>query len=197
MKPVHVSTMTGKLKGIRAINTDTTSNPFCQKMQKTNAICKECYSQRMLTSFRKCCVTPFRKNSELLSSRILTKEELPHFVGPVVRFSAHGEVINDTHFINLCNIAAHNPHVTIGWWTKRKDIVSRLRHLVPANVVLIYSEPYVDVPNQVVPEGFEKVFSVYSENSQVGARINCHGGCITCRKCYAHNGIAVINETLK
>lgn len=35
---VHVSTMTGKLAGIQAINTNTLTNEFCSTMRETGAI---------------------------------------------------------------------------------------------------------------------------------------------------------------
>jgi hypothetical protein len=40
---VHVSTMTGKLDGFRAINSNTRSNPFCLAMYENaadNVICR-------------------------------------------------------------------------------------------------------------------------------------------------------------
>jgi hypothetical protein len=48
---VHVSTMTGKLEGFRAINSNTRSNPFCFKMYenaRADVICRSCYSHEML-----------------------------------------------------------------------------------------------------------------------------------------------------
>jgi len=44
---LKISKMSGKLEGIPAINTDTTTNAFCKKMnesKKENLICRSCYS---------------------------------------------------------------------------------------------------------------------------------------------------------
>ena len=35
---VHISKMTGKLQGLQAISTNTTTNKFCNKMNKSNNI---------------------------------------------------------------------------------------------------------------------------------------------------------------
>ena len=38
-RQIKLSTMTGKLTGFKAINTNTVTNEFCQKMNKTDSIC--------------------------------------------------------------------------------------------------------------------------------------------------------------
>jgi hypothetical protein len=43
-KTIHISVMTGKLNGLRAISTNTTTNPFCVKQNasgKADNICSE------------------------------------------------------------------------------------------------------------------------------------------------------------
>ena len=69
---IHISTMTGKLEHIPAINTNTLSNAFCQSMQRKpdNVICTNCYSVAMLETFRKSCVPAFEHNTELLTERM-------------------------------------------------------------------------------------------------------------------------------
>jgi len=62
---IHFSTMTGKLKGIPAINTNTVTNEFCIKMNETDAICKSCYSMNMLSGSRKNCQPAFERNSAI------------------------------------------------------------------------------------------------------------------------------------
>jgi hypothetical protein len=45
MTAVHISKMTGKLDGFRAISTNTVTNSFCQKMNTSgDTICRQCYS---------------------------------------------------------------------------------------------------------------------------------------------------------
>ena len=66
------STGSGKMLGIPSLNTDTTSNKFCQGMynSKQDIICNECYSMNMLTTFRKNCKPKFLNNSKYLSTKI-------------------------------------------------------------------------------------------------------------------------------
>ena len=66
------SVMSGKMIGIPALNTDTTSNKFCMSQAKdTSSICSSCYSWSMLQTFRKNAVPRFRKNSEIISQSVL------------------------------------------------------------------------------------------------------------------------------
>jgi hypothetical protein len=66
---IKYSVMSGKLKGIPALNTSPLNNEFCQMMSKKehNNICNSCYSINMLKTFRKSCDEPFRKYGEFLS----------------------------------------------------------------------------------------------------------------------------------
>ena len=108
MGVVHISTMSGKLKGIPSINTNTLTNKFCQKMfnsTKENLICKSCYSYEMLQTFRKNCIPKFEQNSKVLSEAIIPNLYLPKINASFFRFSAHGELVNEVDFINLVNLA--------------------------------------------------------------------------------------------
>jgi hypothetical protein len=74
---IHISKMTGKLDGLRAINTNTVTNEFCiaqYNSGKDNVICTRCYSQEMLGSYRKNMQPALQDNSTLLSSSILEDE---------------------------------------------------------------------------------------------------------------------------
>ena len=54
---LKISNMTGKLKGFKALNTNTLSNDYCMKMYnsgKDNVICTKCYSAEMLQGMRTC-----------------------------------------------------------------------------------------------------------------------------------------------
>ena len=96
------SKMSGKLEGLPALNTDTTSNKFCiERSKDTNSICSSCYSWNMLRTFRKSAVPRFRENSRIISEKVLNNNELPHPMSTVARFNGHGELINNNHFINF------------------------------------------------------------------------------------------------
>ena len=206
---VKVSVMTGKLVEIPAINTNTLTNKFCQKMHSSceKCICWDCYSFAMLEGSRKNCQPAWQQNSEILSGGLLGYP-LPQFNSLYVRFDGHGELINETHFINYLLIAQHNPKSTFSLFTKRKDIVKRvldtreqiLLALVglerkPKNLILVYSNPLVDRITDKIPYYFDKVFNTTTEKS---TRDNCTGRkCIECLACYTHTGENVLIEKVK
>ena len=141
--------MTGKLEGFKAISTNTTTNPFCIKMNKStdpDQICPICYSHGMLKSYRKNMQPALQRNSDLLSSRVLDVSELETYLDAFLRINAHGELINLTHLINIANIARHNPHCNVALWTKRKDFVNAYmkEHELPDNLILIWSNPKIN-----------------------------------------------------
>jgi len=191
---VKISTLTGKLSGIRAINTNTLSNAFCSKMRKTDAICNQCYSAAMLEGSRKNCVKPWESNSEILSTTKIT--HVPYINESVFRFHAHGELINRLHYENYVAIAAANPHCIFTLWTKRKDLVRGIER--PANMILIFSNSRTDRVLKRVPAGFDKVFNaIKKEHRQPTDNVNCHSKCIDCRLCYSINDVKVITEIAK
>lgn len=192
------SIMSGKLKGLHALNTSPLNNPFCQKMHKVKgSICEECYSIEMLTTFRSNCNPCYIRNGNILSSCILPEVILPFFNDAFFRFSAHGELINDNHFINLLNICKKNPHCTFSLWTKRRDIINRVfgkGYKKPKNLILVYSEPAVNHIHKKIPRHFDKIFIVLDHDSSL---INCENRCISCLKCYKRGGDNVIIERKK
>ena len=198
---VHISKMTGKLDGFRAISTNTITNKFCIKMNaaKAETICKHCYSHTMLKSYRKNMAPALQRNSDLLSSRPLEPNEVPVILDAVFRFDAHGELINEMHLYNLMTIAERNPHCTFSLWTKRKDIVQncRVTRPVPANMIFIYSNPKIGKIMDVPPLGFHKTFNNVPEDQDVD-RQNCTGQqCKNCLLCYRHDTTDTIVEKVK
>ena len=175
--------MSGKLIGIPALNTDTTSNKFCQKMKETDTICGECYSWNMLQTFRKSAVPSFKRNSKFLSAEVHNPKYLLPVSSIVARFNGHGELINEEHFINIMNICKNQPNTTFTLWTKRKDIVNKVlkNKKIPSNLIMVYSNPIVDTIMKQVPKHFNKVFNNVSKDSD---KVNCKGKCIDCMMCY-------------
>jgi len=197
---IKLSKMSGKLKGIGAINTNTTSNGFCIKQNgngKPDSICSECYSWRILKTFRKNAVPAFKHNSKVLSEKIIHPDGLPITNYAYFRFNGHGELINSNHFHNLLNICKKNKKTTFALWTKRSDIVKRelKSRDKPKNLILVYSNPKIDSVIGI-PKGFNKVFNNVSHD--IGT--NCHGKCIDCLKCYntsRYKANNVITEQVK
>lgn len=200
--PIIISLMTGKLRGIKAINSNPTTNNFCQKMQKCSKnVCSFCYSEKLMNGYRKNCKPAYEYNSTLLSGRMLSDDEIPTVKDDIYRFNAHGELINRTHAKNLHNFAVKNSECIIGWWTKRPNLLRGLDKL--QNVNYIYSNPKIDSIPQDIPEGFDKVFSVYTKEyaEKNNIKINCKGssagGCRACMLCYSKNSVTHINEIVK
>ena len=182
---VSISTMTGKLLNIPTINTNPLDNKFCNRMCKTNAVCKHCYSRAMLQGLRKNCGPVWSQNGKILSESIIPDDQLPVINSVWFRFSGHGELLNSTHFLNLCKIATHNHRTQFVLWTKRKDIVRKHIQEVPSNMRLIYSNPRLNNVMKHAPDGFDKVFNVVSKDSY---KSNCHGkACWQCGLCYDAN----------
>ena len=189
---IKISKMTGKLAGLLAVNTNTVTNPFCMSMAKTDTVCGKCYSHKMLSTYRKGCQKAFQSNSELLSSSIIPAEDLPVFNSLYVRLHAHGELINDIHFTNFIRIADKNPKTTFALWTKRNDIVSRFPRTLPHNLILIYSNPFIDNVMDAPPTGFDKVFNVVSKDTEA---VNCGAKkCMECLLCYKSKEACIVEK---
>lgn len=207
---ITISEMTGKLIGVPAINTSPLDNPFCEKMSKTDSICAKCYSCRMVSGIRKHCREGWKDNGNILSTRLLSTAEIRalHLESKapfgIVRFSAHGELINYKHAYNLIKIAQLYPALTFGLWTKRLDILNEVRVEFeiekPNNLVVIYSNPFVDkdcyiIAIQAMYPFVDKVFNVVSNNSD---SVNCGArACATCKLCYSKKTTSVIIEKLR
>ena len=202
MNKVHISTMTGKLESFKAINTNTSTNPFCIKMNsaKKTTICSVCYSHSMLNTYRKNMAPALQRNSDLLSSRPLEEGEIPKVLEAFIRIHAHGELINQQHLANYVVIARSNPHCIFALWTKRKDIIKKYfrEHDKPANLILIYSNPNIGTILDGLPEYFDRTFNNVPEEQDI-ERQNCAGQkCKNCMLCYTpNNGVSVIVEKVK
>lgn len=203
MQVVHISVMTGKLDGLRAISTNTRTNPYCIKQNASgdpDNICTKCYSHVMLSSYRKNMQPALQRNSDALATRVLTQAELPRVMDTVFRFDAHGELINETHLLNLVAICAYNPRTSFALWTKRNDIVSKYfrAHAKPKNMILIYSNPKISHIMAKPPKFFDRTFNNVLEHEYV-ERQNCTGQqCKDCLLCYTPgNGVTTIVEKVK
>ena len=202
MNNVHISKMTGKLDGFQAISTNTMTNSFCIKQNasgKADNICTKCYSHTMLKSYRKNMQPSLQRNSDLLSAKVLEHNQLPTILNAFFRFNAHGELINETHLINLVNIAFHNPHCNFALWTKRNDIIAKYFKYndKPKNLILVYSNSKISNIMQKLPKYFDKTFNNVLEHEHVEQQ-NCTGQqCKNCLLCYQHNGITTIVEKVK
>ena len=188
-----------KMAGFVSLNTSMHNNKYCQKMsQNKDLICSRCYAHRFEAMFPNLRNT-LAKNSELLSNRELTSNEIyatGFSMRKAVRFNSFGELINKKHYKNLVKIAEHFPDTIFTLWTKRSNLVRGIDK--PDNLILVFSSPKINVVSKL-PYGFDKVFTVFDKDyiEQNSIDINCVKQCNTCMKCYKHNDITFINEAIK
>ncbi len=201
-KVIHISNMTGKLDGFKAISSNTITNPYCIKQNASgdiDNICTKCYSHIMLKSYRKNMQASLERNSQALANSILPIDQLPVILDAFFRFNAHGELINATHLQNLVNIALKNPSCNFALWTKQNGIIKKYfdSHDKPSNLILIYSNPKISTILNKPPKYFDKTFNNVLE-SEYQDQQNCTGQqCKNCLLCYKHNGISTIVEKVK
>ena len=200
---IHFSKMTGKLEGLRAISTNTATNEYCVKQKARDAgdnICSKCYSHAMLSTYRKNMAPALQRNSDALSENLIDPQDLPFVADAFMRINAHGELINGTHFENICRFAEKNPHCSVALWTKRPDIVNRVLkgRDKPANLILIYSNPKIGHIMSKPPRNFDRTFNNVPAEQDV-ERQNCTGQrCMDCMLCYKPgNGVDTIVEKVK
>ena len=197
IETLHLTKGSGKLELINSLNTLTLTNPYCIKQAKVkSSICSKCYSMKSLKSFRKNMVNVLDKNSRLLSTNIIQQSLLPTINSLYFRFSSHGELINETHLINLVNITKKNKHCTFTLWTKRTDLIFRYfdNNKKPKNLILIFSNSLLDKPMKKLPKYFDKTFNNVTEKIP---SINCHSKCKDCLLCYTKNKVTTIIEKVK
>jgi hypothetical protein len=173
------------------------------KGKSNRIICQFCYSDYMLKTYRKNMEPALQYNSDLLSSRDLTPEELRLPLVSILRINGHGELINLQHLHNIVQIALANPLCTLALWSKRKDFIKSYfdqeGHKVPGNLILIYSNPIIDTvirPDRL-PKYFTKSFNAVDKDNHLEKQ-NCTGQkCKDCLLCYTHNDTSTIVEAIK
>ena len=203
VQTIHISKMSGKLDGLRAISTNTVSNDFCQKMYNSgngNNICTKCYSNKMLRTYRKNTQPALQRNSDLLSQSVDDAVlKATRIMDAFLRLNAHGELINEQHLSNLVRLAELKPYTSFTLWTKRKNIVRKYfdNHEKPKNLILIYSNPRISSIMDSPPEYFDKTFNNVLEHESVDQQ-NCTGQkCADCLLCYTKNDVKTIVEKVK
>ena len=203
LNQVKVSRMQGKLERLEAISTNTRTNSFCVKMKnvsKPNWICRVCYSWNTLDIGVYPSLEPaLQHNSDVLSAAPLQPEQMPKFKKKTeyVRFSAHGDLINEIHIDNLMKIAAAYPDIFFALWSKRVTIVRAYfkTHKIPSNLQLVWSNPVVNKVVDIPPAPFHRVFNNVSHK---GYKENCTGQkCKDCLLCYTNSGVTTIVEKVK
>ena len=187
----------GKMKGMVSINTHVHENPFCMRRVNQNVICSQCYAKGIIDQYHTCDFKVWRENGQLLKSSLL--KSVPKLNSLAVRFHSFGELFNVTHLRNFIKVAEANPLTRFALWSKRSNLIRKCKDEFPDNLVRVYSTPEIN-GEPVIPEGFNKVFTVYSAEYALANSVDINCGdkdCIDCLICYGFDTPSVVNEVLK
>lgn len=197
--------LTGKLEGIKSTSTSP-DNKYCEMRARcADCICHECYSKQSM-NYKKSFLAHLRQNKELLTSRILTDDELPTITDYFYRLESHGDTANETQAINYVNICRKNPGTRFALWSKNPWIYKKVfaEYGKPENMIFVLSSCFYNiVANAKLYPFVDVVFTVYTADYAIAnnVEINCGTAkCIHCLKCYTANendGIIYISEILK
>lgn len=191
------------MEGMASLSTSCTCNLYCkQKSNNKLLICSHCYAERQMKIYQnleRCLV----KNTEILTSRILDKSELPIINFLYFRFESFGDLININQVVNYFNICKKNPKVHFALWTKNPFIIDDAINkgvAKPRNLQIVYSSPMINIVNDPGYDFIDKIFTVYDKKyiKENNININCGAEkCLSCGKCYNKSKIRYINEILK
>lgn len=194
--------MTGKMEGIRCLSTSNLCNPLCAaRKNNPDMICSRCYADTSCKRFKALGVNMAR-NSEILSTRLFEVEEFPLLPDRIFRLEAFGDIINATHARNYLRFAHSNPETMFALWTKNpwfiRDAIAE-GETKPDNLVILLSSPFIGVRADASSWEFvDKTFTVYRKSEMSEEAINCGSRqCLSCLRCYKHNGERDIREYLK
>lgn len=196
---------TGKMSGMQSLSTSCLCNKNClNRVENVNLVCSHCYAQRQMKMYKnleKC----LKKNTEILTTRLLTDEEIPLINAAFFRFESFGDLNNEIQVINYFRICKRNKHVKFALWTKNPWIIAETINNgenKPRNLQVIYSSPYLDkCDNKLNKYPFiDKIFTVYTKEyiKENNIEINCGAkSCLSCHKCYVKSKEIYINEKCK
>lgn len=196
---------TGKMSGMQSLSTSCLCNKNClNRVENVNLVCSHCYAQRQMKMYKnleKC----LKKNTEILTTRLLTDEEIPLINAAFFRFESFGDLNNEIQVVNYFRICKRNKHVKFALWTKNPWIIAETINNgenKPRNLQVIYSSPYLDkCDNKLNKYPFiDKIFTVYTKEyiKENNIEINCGAkSCLSCHKCYVKSKEIYINEKCK
>lgn len=196
---------TGKMSGMQSLSTSCLCNKNClNRVENADLVCSHCYAQRQMKMYKnleKC----LKKNTEILTTRLLTDEEIPLINAAFFRFESFGDLNNEIQVVNYFRICKRNKHVKFALWTKNPWIIAETINNgenKPRNLQVIYSSPYLDkCDNKLNKYPFiDKIFTVYTKEhiKENNIEINCGAkSCLSCHKCYVKSKEIYINEKCK
>lgn len=181
---------------------------FCMNnRQNPKSVCKNCYAF-IQSSIRGKSIWPKLKHN----TRVFSNSEIGFnkFSTPlnILRFDSYGELSNVRQLLNMILIAKTNNHLYTALWTKRYRFIQKVSHIIPQNMICIWSASQVNCKVFTIPKGFHKSFYVYKNESTLEEAkvlavsqgykvINCQKQCKACLHCYKDVSHTIVMELLK
>lgn len=196
---------TGKMEGMQSLSTSCRGNKYCMERAKNpDSICSLCFADRMMDMYKN--LDPcMQRNGDILSSKILSEDELPRINAAYFRFESFGDLINEYHAINYFRICKKNPATHFALWTKNPFLIQKAiddyKVEKPKNLIIVLSSPFLNKKVDASRWTFiDKTFTVYdNETIKIkDLKINCGGrSCMSCLRCYKKNTSKDIREEVK
>lgn len=190
----------GKMLGIHSLSTSNLDNKFCEKMKAVDgSICQKCFADKQLRC-RPTNRNKFRDNDFLKYTK-LKKGDIPFINSAYFRFESFGELETMIQLENYIQIAKNNKHANFALFTKRADLLKKLKSK-PSNMQIVLSSPLINKPvNADNIKVVNKIFTVWDKEQAIKEGIDIQCGkrkCIECLICYKKaKGKKYINELLK
>lgn len=197
---------TGKMEGFASLSTCCLNNTLCMtRKANKETICSHCYASAMLKRYSNLTLA-LQNNTEILTTRVLSNDELPVLNYRFFRLEAFGDLNNGIQVINYFNLCKKNPDTDFALWTKNPWLIAQVikeGNEKPGNLNIIFSSIFTNKVNTVVANRYDfidKVFTVYDKNHAQEVEINCGSKkCMDCKRCYRHHEgpVEYINELVK
>lgn len=196
----------GKMKGISSIGTSCANNPHCMKRRENGeSVCSHCYAATYM-KMRKSLREHLEENARILTTRLLTEDELPVINAQVFRFESFGDLYNATHLINYLRICEYNPNTRFALWTKNtwilEEVFEKEKHPKPSNLSIVVSSMLLnrETSGCVGKWYVDHIFTVYDKATIAAENVDINCGarsCLGCQICYHTDTDFYVREQLK
>lgn len=193
--------MSGKMFGVNCLSTSNLVNPFCAARKKDpDCICSKCFADTTCKRYAALNRNMIR-NTEILTSRLFSVDEMPAVTGPIFRLESFGDLVNALQCVNYFRLCKANTAVRFALWTKNPGFVRQALQTEekPENLVILLSSAEIGKKADAVRWWFiDKTFTVYRHDEMPPEMINCGSrACLACQRCYSKDTENDIREYLK
>lgn len=197
---------TNKMQGLMSLMFNFPD--FCMNNRlNCKSVCKSCYAF-IQTSIRGRSLWPkLKHNTNVFENGLI---HFNKFESPlnVLRFSSYGELSSMNQLLNIILTAKYNSHLSCAIWSKRYNYISKVKHLLPSNLITVWSASQINSMTFTIPQGFIKSFYVYKnidalqkakeKATMEGFKVvECQKLCKECLVCYKDHTPSIVMELLK